>query len=72
MTQKKYIKIVNKGIKVFKTEQKQKEELEKKERKNKEIQKNHYLKNQKRKKAQKEKENNILKKIIKEAINESK
>ena len=72
MTQKKYIKIVNKGIKVFKTEQKQKEELEKKERKNKEIQKNHYLKNQKRKKAQKEKENNILKETIKEAINESK
>ena len=72
MTQKKYIKIVNKGIKVFKIEQKQKEEIEKKEKRNKEIQKNHYLKNQKRKKAQKEKENNILKETIKEAINESK
>ena len=72
MTQKKYIKIVNKGMRIFKIEQKQKEELEKKEKRNKEIQKNHYLKNQKRKKVQKEKENNILKETIKEAINESK
>ena len=72
MQQKKYIKIVKEGMKLFREQQKEKEELEKKEKRNKEIQKNHYLKNQKRKKAQKEKENNILKEIIKEAINESK
>ena len=72
MQQKKYIKIVKEGMKLFREQQKEKEELEKKEKRNKEIQKNHYLKNQKRKKAQKEKENNILKETIKEAINESK
>lgn len=71
-TQKKYIKIVKEGMKLFKEQQKEKEKKEAKEKELKEIKQNHYLKNQKRKKTRKEKENNILKKIIKEAINESK
>lgn len=72
MQQKKYIKIVKEGMKLFKEQQKEKEKKEAKEKELKEIKQNHYLKNQKRKKVQKEKENNILKEIIKKAIKESK
>ena len=72
MCDKNYIKIVKKGMKIFKEDQKAEKELKAEKEKIKQIKRNHYLKNQRRKVAKKEKENENLKNIIKEAINESK
>ena len=68
LTQKKYIKIVKEGMKLFKEQQKEKEKKEAKEKELKEIKQNHYLKNQRRKAQKKEKELNQVKEILKEAI----
>ena len=70
--QKKYIKIVKKGLKLFKKQQEEKEKAETEEKRIKAIKKNHYNKNKRRKENKKEKELNSLKNIIIEALNESK
>ena len=72
MGNKHFIKVVNKGMKLFKTLQEQDKKTKEKERRIKDIKKNHYRKNERRKKAKKEKELEELKNIIIEALNESK
>lgn len=72
MGDKHFIKVVNKGMKLFKTSQEQDKKIKEKERRIKDIKKNHYRKNERRKKAKKEKELEELKNIIIEALNESK
>lgn len=72
MQQKKYIKIVKEGMKLFKKQQEEKEKKEAEKRRIKAIKKNHYNKNKRRKENKKEKELNSLKQTIIEALNESK
>ena len=67
MTQKKYVKIVNKGMKLFKEQQKEKEKKETKEKELKEIKKRKIAKAQEKRKRKKEQNLNILVKAIQNA-----
>lgn len=67
MQQKKYIKIVKKGMKLFKEQQKEKEKKEAKEKELKEIKKRKIVKAQEKRKRKREQDLDILIKVIKNA-----
>ena len=67
MQQKKYIKIVKEGMKLFKEQQKEKEKKEAKEKELKEIKKRKIAKAQEKRKRKKEQDLNILVKAIQNA-----
>lgn len=67
MQQKKYIKIVKEGMKLFKEQQKQKEKKEAKEKELKEIKKRKIAKAQEKRKRKREQDLDILVKVIKNA-----
>lgn len=67
MQQKKYIKIVKEGMKLFKEQQKEKEKKETKEKELKEIKKRKIVKAQEKRKRKKEQDLNILVKAIQNA-----
>lgn len=67
MQQKKYIKIVKEGMKLFKEQQKEKEKKEAKEKELKEIKKRKITKAQEKRKRKKEQDLNILVKAIQNA-----
>lgn len=67
MQQKKYIKIVKEGMKLFKEQQKEKEKKEAKEKELKEIKKRKIAKAQEKRKRKREQDLDILVKVIKNA-----
>lgn len=67
MQQKKYIKIVKEGMKLFKEQQKEKEKKEAKEKEFKEIKKRKIAKAQEKRKRKREQDLDILVKVIKNA-----
>lgn len=67
MQQKKYIKIVKEGMKLFKEQQKEKEKKEAKEKEFKEIKKRKIAKAQEKRKRKREQDLNILVKAIQNA-----
>lgn len=67
MQQKKYIKIVKEGMKLFKEQQKEKEKKEAKEKELKEIKKRKIVKAQEKRKRKREQDLDILVKVIKNA-----
>ena len=67
MQQKKYIKIVKEGMKLFREQQKEKEKKEAKEKELKEIKKRKIAKAQEKRKRKREQDLDILVKVIKNA-----
>ena len=67
MQQKKYIKIVKEGMKLFREQQKEKEKKEAKEKEHKEIKKRKIAKAQEKRKRKREQDLDILVKVIKNA-----